>query len=251
MLFAVSRSENDAPNADIVFTSIALLGLVTHPANMVMTIVPRVIASLANFERIQSYLTQGSLKDERVFTSRPKDKPQPGPQLAFTLENVSIQLSSSHQVLQHVHLQMTEGSIGICSGPIGSGKSALALTILGEINPTEGRITISHDRIAYCSSSVWLPNASIRDVICGQSSKFDADWYQTVIQACRLVADLESLVDGDMTWVGSGGINVSGGQKSRIVSSGFFRPSSDQTTKKVIGGSCPCSLLSLLYYGIG
>ncbi|KAI2671649.1 hypothetical protein CBS147355_8641 [Penicillium roqueforti] len=216
VLFAVSRSENDAPNADIVFTSIALLGLVTHPANMVMTIVPRVIASLANFERIQSYLTQGSLKDERVFTSRPKDKPQPGPQLAFTLENVSIQLSSSHQVLQHVHLQMTEGSIGICSGPIGSGKSALALTILGEINPTEGRITISHDRIAYCSSSVWLPNASIRDVICGQSSKFDADWYQTVIQACRLVADLESLVDGDMTWVGSGGINVSGGQKSRI-----------------------------------
>ncbi|KAJ5797178.1 uncharacterized protein N7518_005718 [Penicillium psychrosexuale] len=211
ILFAVSRNAQDVLNADTVFTSIALLGLVTHPANMVMTIIPRAIASLANFERIQAYLTQGSLADERS-----KDKLQPDRRLAFELENVTVQLSSSHSVLRNVNFQMTEGSIAICSGPIGSGKSALALTILGEINLTEGKITVSDDSIAFCSPSAWLPIASIRDVISGQSSEFDADWYQTVIQACSLNTDLESLVDGDMTWVGSGGINLSGGQQARI-----------------------------------
>ena len=245
VLFAVSRNAQDVPNADTVFTSIALLGLVTHPANMVMTIIPRAVASLANFERLQTYLTQGSFTDERS-----KDRLQSDQQVAFELENVTVQLSSTHSVLRNVSFQMTQGSIAICSGPIGSGKSALALTILGEINPTEGKITIADDSIAFCSTSAWLPIASIRDVISGQSGEFDADWYQTVIQACRLNTDLESLVDGDMTWVGSGGINLSGGQQARIVSSRSFRRSIFQITERIVEGSCSCGLFSLSYYDL-
>lgn len=251
VLFAVSRNAQETLNADVAFTSIALLGLVTHPANMVMTIVPRAVASLANFERIQAYLTQGALTDERVFTSGSKDELRPGPRLAFALENVTVQPPNSHPILQNVNFQMTEGSIAICSGPIGSGKSALALTILGEITPTEGKINIADDNIAFCSPSVWLPIASIRDIICGQLSQFDADWYQTVIRACSLDTDLKSLVEGDMTLVGSGAINLSGGQQARIVSFFLSRPSIVQITENIIQGCCSCSLFSLSYYGLG
>lgn len=256
MLFAVSRNTQAVFNADVVFTTIAILGLVTHPANMVMTIIPRAVASLANFERIQAYLIQGSLKDQRVTELSPPGGDtcnlQTGQRLAIVLENVKIQLrSSSRPTLQDVNLQMEEGSIFICSGPIGSGKSTLAMTILGEIIPTEGRIAVANRNIAFCSSLVWLPNASVRDIICGGSTKFDVEWYRTVIQACSLNEDLESLVAGDETLVGSGGINVSGGQKSRIVSFNncmdTAREYADRTTK----GPCSCSLLAMSHHGLG
>ncbi|KAH7028788.1 ABC transporter type 1, transmembrane domain-containing protein [Microdochium trichocladiopsis] len=56
-IFATLSSMNGlAFNTETAFTAIAVLGLVTHPANMVMTIVPRAIATLAGFERIQAYL---------------------------------------------------------------------------------------------------------------------------------------------------------------------------------------------------
>ncbi|KAJ5689613.1 hypothetical protein N7462_004005 [Penicillium macrosclerotiorum] len=221
VMFALSRKMQDHLDADMVFTSIALLALVTHPANMVMTIIPRAITSLANFERLQAYLTQGSLRDQRVSTFPPSlwsdYKRLPGQRPAIVLENVNVQLSSSSApLLQDVNLLLDEGSICICSGPIGSGKSVLALTILGEMNVTKGRVAVRDGRIAFCSPLVWLPVASIRDVVCGQSTSIDLVWYQTVIQACNLNADLENLVDGDMALIGNGGINLSAGQKSRI-----------------------------------
>lgn len=43
----------------------AILSMVTHPANMVMTIVPRAVASLAGFDRIQAFLLRPSLYDYR------------------------------------------------------------------------------------------------------------------------------------------------------------------------------------------
>ncbi len=47
------------------FTTVAVVALVTHPANMVMTMVPRALASLACFERIQAYLLEPSREDRR------------------------------------------------------------------------------------------------------------------------------------------------------------------------------------------
>lgn len=57
VLFVIFRSVHStyAMDADIVFTSVALLALVIHPANMVMTIVPHAVASLANVQRIQVF----------------------------------------------------------------------------------------------------------------------------------------------------------------------------------------------------
>ena len=44
----------------------------------------------------------------------------------------------------------------------------------------------------------------------------DEAWYEKVVEACALSADLEILAGGDMTQIGEKGINVSGGQKARI-----------------------------------
>ncbi|TIC97218.1 Canalicular multispecific organic anion transporter 1 [Colletotrichum higginsianum] len=49
----VASLKGSALDTETAFTTTALLGLVTHPANMIMSIVPQAIGSLAAFERIQ------------------------------------------------------------------------------------------------------------------------------------------------------------------------------------------------------
>jgi ABC-type multidrug transport system fused ATPase/permease subunit len=57
VLYAISAQYKGQMLAtDTAFTSIALLAMVTHPANTVMTIVPRAIVEMANVDCIQSYL---------------------------------------------------------------------------------------------------------------------------------------------------------------------------------------------------
>lgn len=57
-------------DTETAFTAVAILGMVTHPANMVMTIVPRIVAAFASFERVQAFLTDESRSDERDVASR-------------------------------------------------------------------------------------------------------------------------------------------------------------------------------------
>lgn len=64
----------------------------------------------------------------------------------------------------------------------------------------------------------WLPSEMIRDVICGPATPHGRDeaWYQNIVKACDLDSDFKALPDGDLTLIGSKGMNLSGGQRQRI-----------------------------------
>lgn len=204
----------------------AILSMVTHPANMVMTIVPRAVAAFAGFERIQAYLLRPRLVDERQTMSQPVAGERSG--LVVQVEGVQVAFGEhdDHPILKDISLDVNQGSLVIVSGPVGSGKSILLRTILGEIGPTQGSIQLGSRRVAYCAQRPWLPNGSIRQAICGLGVGDDDDnqggdderWYHRVVEACCLIHDLEILPDGDETLIGSGGMNLSGGQRQRVVS---------------------------------
>ncbi|EXF85940.1 5'-nucleotidase [Colletotrichum fioriniae PJ7] len=69
--------------------------------------------------------------------------------------------------------------------------------------------------MAYCSQSPWLENGTLRQNILGVSI-LERKWYDSVISACGLEADLKVLESGDLTVIGSNGVNLSGGQKQRV-----------------------------------
>ncbi|KAJ2124437.1 ABC transporter C member 13 [Coemansia sp. RSA 720] len=47
-------------------------------------------------------------------------------------------------------------------------------------------------------------------------NEYDEKWFSQVIYACALTQDLEQMENGDQTQVGSNGVNLSGGQKTRL-----------------------------------
>ena len=92
--------------------------------------------------------------------------------------------------------------------------------MLGEL-PFAGAIQVASRQIAYCAQNPWILNGTIRENICGFAGEVDIDeqWYQSVVHACALDKDLEVLPDGDRSLVGIRGVTLSGGQRSRVVSS--------------------------------
>lgn len=220
VLYAIlANTRGQVLRIETAFTTIAILALITHPANMVMTIVPRAVVSLASFERIQTYILDENTANETVLTTKSELPRAACSSWIIDLHEVAIAaLGSSKPILRDISVEVPQGSITIVTGPVGSGKTILARAILGEARIIFGSVCVHAKHIAYCSQTTWLPNQTIRDIIHGPKSTEHRDWawYQETIQACCLDSDLNILPDGDLTSVGSKGLNLSGGQRQRV-----------------------------------
>ncbi|KAI0814233.1 putative ABC transporter [Xylaria sp. FL0064] len=224
VLFALlSAARGHNLDAETAFSTITLLGLITHPANMVMTIVPRAVGAFTGLKRIQAFLLQPSLHDSRGTLTSSNLNNASGDGASGRLSEVHPaiqirQLNVGHRqpILEDVDIEMAAGSFTIISGPTGSGKSTLLRAILGEVVPARGSISLSTRRIAYCSQRPWLPNGTIREAICGAAKDPDEAWYHEVTNSCCLLHDLGSLPRGDQTQIGSRGLNLSRGQRQRV-----------------------------------
>ncbi|KAM3334244.1 hypothetical protein ACQJBY_028971 [Aegilops geniculata] len=104
--------------------------------------------------------------------------------------------------------------VAVC-GPVGSGKSSLLYSIMGEIPRVSGAEPTVIGSRAYVPQSAWIQTGTIQDnVLFGKD--MDRSLYEEVLQGCALDRDLELWANGDMTVVGERGVNLSGGQKQRI-----------------------------------
>jgi ATP-binding cassette subfamily C (CFTR/MRP) protein 1 len=239
-VYAIDASLRGQASLDTTkaFTSLALIMLVSQPVSRLLCAIPNAASSIGCFDRIQEYLLSRSFSDARtllrkaenidVGTSRFCDTDS---QLSFevitqgeldksmiVMNNVTIRLADSPvPILENINVKFQKGKLAIITGPIASGKSTLLKSLLGELQPSSGEITIRSNSIAYCSQIPWLPNNAIHNIICESStSDIDGEWYRTVIGACALYSDLLAMADGDQTVVGTRGSSLSGGQKLRV-----------------------------------
>ncbi|KAK6837205.1 hypothetical protein RU639_001361 [Aspergillus parasiticus] len=225
------------------FSALSLVTLLSKPILNFMYAFPVLVASLSSYDRIQKYLLMDKDKLNHTLPSLDESKPRETdmyPAKVPVLETVQLQklghpdLSTQSRSLikinnasfsfktdgkpavQGVSIDIERDSAYILIGPVGSGKSAFLLALLGELNLTEGTMVKTPGcGIAYCSQEPWLPNLSIRNIIRGPSD-FNEIWYAEVINACCLEKDIASLPQQDMTVIGSKGIRLSGGQRQRI-----------------------------------
>ncbi|XP_066569810.1 ATP-binding cassette sub-family C member 12 isoform X2 [Amia ocellicauda] len=116
--------------------------------------------------------------------------------------------------LRNISFTLQKGKLlGIC-GNVGSGKSSLISSLLGEMHLHHGSVAADGE-FAYVSQQAWIFHGSVRDnILMGET--FDKNRYNKVIRACCLKPDLAILPYGDKTEIGERGLNLSGGQKQRI-----------------------------------
>ncbi|ORY71965.1 ABC transporter type 1, transmembrane domain-containing protein [Pseudomassariella vexata] len=96
--------------------------------------------------------------------------------------------------------------------------STLCKVLIGEAPVAQGEVTMGlgslYGKVGYCDQTPYLTNMTIRQNMV-EFSAFDDARYNEVIEASMLLPDLFVLPQGDQSKVGSKGITLSGGQKSR------------------------------------
>lgn len=118
--------------------------------------------------------------------------------------------------LSSINISIEAGDFVGIIGPVGSGKSSLLAAILGEMNLVSGQVYKSNSSFAYVAQIPWIfPDTLRANVLFGK--KLDEQRYSNVLRACCLDIDISVFgPSGDLTIIGEKGVNLSGGQKSRV-----------------------------------
>ncbi|KAI3737516.1 hypothetical protein L2E82_27520 [Cichorium intybus] len=208
-------------DAATVFTCLALFNNLISPLNSFPWVINGLIDAVISTRRLSKFLSCS----EHESHNGQKDNSSSSSS-NFTDENMDIIMkdvcsswSSSDSevkelILNHVNLDIPNGSLVAVIGEVGSGKSSLLNTILGEMNLTKGFIQ-SSGSVSYVPQIPWILSGTIRDnVIFGKD--YDPRRYSDVLEACALDTDVSLMVGGDMAYIGEKGLNLSGGQRARL-----------------------------------
>ncbi|XP_040123204.1 multidrug resistance-associated protein 4-like [Oryx dammah] len=121
---------------------------------------------------------------------------------------------SESPTLKSLSFTVRPGELLTVVGPVGAGKSSLLRALLGELPPSQGKVSV-HGRIAYVSQQPWVFPGTVRsNILFGK--KYEEERYEEVIKACALEEDLQNLRERDLTVTGDGGTPLSEGQKARV-----------------------------------
>ena len=164
------------------------------------------------FFRIESFRnrTPALLSVQKLEQTCQNIKPQ------VFLENVTFVWSNVSELptLDNVSLSATNGTLVGITGPVGSGKTSLLMTILGELPITSGKISCI-GKMAFVSQTPWVYSGTVRDnIVFG--NEFHEQKYMKVIEVCDLEKDIASFTKRDLTEIGQRGVILSGGQRARV-----------------------------------
>ena len=134
---------------------------------------------------------------------------------SISLKSVTVESESDGAIiLNDISLDVTPGQLTVIVGQVGSGKSTILLSILGEYRLKSGTIDTSGSLI-YASQESWIFSGTIREnILFGRD--FDSKRYCKVIKVAALESDLDQMPARDQTIVEDRGTSLSGGQRARI-----------------------------------
>ncbi|XP_063302912.1 cystic fibrosis transmembrane conductance regulator [Pelobates fuscus] len=171
------------------------------------------------------------------------------PNLFFS--NFSLHLTP---VLSDISFTLDKGQLLAVAGSTGAGKTSLLMMIMGELEPSAGKIKHS-GRISFSPQVSWIMPGTIKEnIVFGVS--YDQYRYLSVIKACQLEEDISKFPEKDNTVLGEGGITLSGGQRARIsLARAIYKDADlylldspfsylDLFTEKEIFESCICKLMA-------
>ncbi|KAL5760091.1 hypothetical protein ACOSQ2_018929 [Xanthoceras sorbifolium] len=213
--FGVCILLNTPLTSGTVLSALATFRILQEPIYNLPELISMIAQTKVSVDRIQEFL-------------REEDQKKPIPNHSSKASDIAVDIEvgeyaweTSDEKLKNSTIKITERmkimkgyKVAIC-GPVGSGKSSLLCSILGEIPRIAGAGIKVHGTKAYVPQSAWIQTGTIREnVIFGKD--MNKAFYEDVLDGCALNHDIELWVDGDLSMVGERGMNLSGGQKQRI-----------------------------------
>jgi len=139
------------------------------------------------------------------------------------VENLSFAFSNGIKVLDDISFEALSGQIIGVTGPVGSGKSALAQALSG-LYPYEGKVKINgldllenseiKDKIAYMDSEHFVFSRDAKFNI--GFNRYSEEKILAAADDAALTQDIKGFKEGIYTKLGERGQKVSGGQRQRI-----------------------------------
>jgi ATP-binding cassette, subfamily C (CFTR/MRP), member 1 len=235
---AANRSIGGSLTVARMFTSLSLLSLLTQPLSQSFQRIPKFLAAISCFQRIQAFLQTETKSDHRLMINAPLSESSQGLDVhdddielqplrpvgvgpdSIVVRNGTFGWSSSDEpILRDISFSIKASGLTMV---IACGKSTLLKALLGETPSSQGFVYVSTTEVAFCDQTPWLINGSVQKNILGFSN-FNGPYYNAVLHGCGLEEDLATFPMGDQSLVGSKGITLSGGQKQRLV--GLLVPS--------------------------
>jgi len=148
----------------------------------------------------------------------------------LTIDNISFRYPmAEHDALSQLVIEIHAGeSIGLI-GSSGSGKTTLVDTLLGLMEPQQGKITFNgkplmesltiwRSHVAYLPQQVFLiDNTLRRNIALGiVDEEIDEHRLMSALDKARLLELVEQLPEGIDTLLGEKGVRLSGGQRQRV-----------------------------------
>lgn len=212
--------------ASTTYTSVALLYMLIGPLNAFPWVLNGLIEAWVSLRRVQELMDVPNLDYANYYnpiirgsaSTEPSDSVLQMKSAHFMHDSVPSDDAGSTTKfrLADINVDIKAGQLVCVEGPVGGGKSTFLAAIVAGLQCIDGEVCIQdlNSGFGYVPQSPWLQRATIRDNIVW-GSRFDEQWYKTVLHACALNDDIRAL-GGDLIGVGENGRTLSGGQRARV-----------------------------------